>query len=152
MSFILKGSQIPALQFKSKMPYLNFCTYHDLCECAMHKWSNLNAINETHLKPLYWGLQVTSSLSIWGCVLKGQIVFWRALKTSNLNTGTVGYTQTPPLKWKELEAGGEKIRGTLTFIGIIISKERSAEVGFKELSCVRSLRNFWSKFQRYTPT
>ena len=29
---------------------------------------------------LYWGLQVTSSFSIWGCILKGQITFeghWR---------------------------------------------------------------------------
>ena len=31
---------------------------------------------------LYWGLQVTSSFSIWGCVMKGcferGIIFWRA--------------------------------------------------------------------------
>ena len=46
---------------------------------------------------LYWGLQLTSSFSIWGCVLKSYLIevlyfegpnhLWRALKTSILNTG-----------------------------------------------------------------
>ena len=44
---------------------------------------------------LYWGLQMTSSFSIWGCILKGcfeRDIFWRAelrlkdIETSILNT------------------------------------------------------------------
>ena len=34
---------------------------------------------------LYCGLEVTASFSIWGCILKGQITFLRALKPSILN-------------------------------------------------------------------
>ena len=60
---------------------------------------------------LYWGLhQVTSSISIWGCVLKGCVLrevhfegpirVWRPLKTSILNIGDVMtklYWQCPTL-------------------------------------------------------
>ena len=45
---------------------------------------------------LYWGLQVTSSFSIWSCVLKGcyeRIIFWRA-KSWTLPVGCYGYLRT----------------------------------------------------------
>ena len=51
---------------------------------------------------VYWGLQVTSSFSIWGCILKGcfeRCIFegpnrvWRALKTSILNIASYHHTQ-----------------------------------------------------------
>ena len=108
MSFILKGSQIWAIQlkgsFKTKtsiQEYRNANTKLILKLCmnyVVHVSSTMWRIknqpsnyttysdNALHLLVLvtgrlYWGLQVTSSFSIWGCTVKGCFevgVFWRA--------------------------------------------------------------------------
>ena len=108
MSFILKGSHISTLQlkdsFKSKTSIqeyrnentkliLNLCMNY-VVHVSSTMWriknqpSNSTSCSDNALRllvlvagKLYWGLQVTSSFSIWGCVLKGCFergIFWRA--------------------------------------------------------------------------
>ena len=103
MSFIMKGSQILALQlkgwFKSKNIEMKYKTYiklvHEIYNtCSGTMWriknqpSNSSSCSDNALcllvlvlGSLYWELKVTSAFSIWGCVLKGCFeggVFWRA--------------------------------------------------------------------------
>ena len=108
MSFILKGSQISALQLKgwfnsktSIQEYENGNTklIFNLCMNYMvhvsstmwrikNQSSNSISCSDNALRLLVlvmgilcWGLQVTSSFSNWGCVLKGGFergIFWRA--------------------------------------------------------------------------
>ena len=98
MSFILKGSQIWALklkaEFKSKTSIQEYrnemqnsyytCAWIILVHASSATWriknppSNCTSCSDNALRllvlvagNLYWGLQVRSSYSIWGCVLKG---------------------------------------------------------------------------------
>jgi hypothetical protein len=149
MNFILKGSQIAALQgkgcfkLKTSIQEYRIGIQNSYQTCAWIIWymfpgimweiknqpSNSTSCSDNALRllvlvagRLYWGLQVTSPFSIWGCVVKGcfergMLSFegpnhvWRALKTSifrilfwiecsSLLQGTITQpAQVQPCRW-----------------------------------------------------